>query len=39
VLADDGDVYDAERIMFMRAYLMELQRATAECVPVKGYFY
>jgi len=25
--------------MFMRAYLMQLQRATAEGVPVKGYFY
>jgi beta-glucosidase len=39
VLADDGNVYDTERIMFMRAYLTELQRATAEGVPVKGYFY
>jgi beta-glucosidase len=39
VLADDGNVYDTERIMFMRAYLTELQRATAEGVPVKGCFY
>ena len=39
VLAADGQVYDTERIMFMRAYLTELQRATAEGVPVKGYFY
>ena len=39
VLADDGNIYDTEHIMFMRAYLTELQRAAAEGVPVKGYFY
>lgn len=39
VIAKDGNVYDTERIMFMRAYLMHLQRATADGVPVKGYFY
>ncbi|HEX7116428.1 MAG TPA: GH1 family beta-glucosidase [Steroidobacter sp.] len=38
VLADDGQVYDTERIMFLRAYLTQLQRATADGVPVKGYF-
>jgi beta-glucosidase len=38
VLADDGKVYDTDRVMFLRAYLTELQRATAEGVPVKGYF-
>jgi beta-glucosidase len=38
VLADDGKVYDTDRIMFLRAYLTQLQRATADGVPVKGYF-
>jgi beta-glucosidase len=39
VLTDDGKIYDTDRIMFVRAYLTQLQRATAEGVPVKGYFY
>lgn len=38
VAADDGQVYDSDRIMFLRAYLTELQRATADGVPVSGYF-
>jgi beta-glucosidase len=38
VIADDGKVYDTDRIMFLRACLTELQRATADGVPVKGYF-
>jgi Glycosyl hydrolase family 1 len=37
-LADDGNVYDTDRIMFLRNYLTQLQRATADGVPVKGYF-
>jgi beta-glucosidase len=36
--AADGKFYDTDRIMFLRAYLTQLQRATAEGVPVKGYF-
>jgi beta-glucosidase len=38
VVAEDGKVYDTDRIMFLRACLTELQRATADGVPVKGYF-
>jgi len=38
VIADDGKVYDSDRIMFLRAYLTQLQRATADGVPVDGYF-
>jgi beta-glucosidase len=38
VIADDGNVYDSDRIMFLRAHLSELQRATADGVPVDGYF-
>jgi beta-glucosidase len=34
----DGVVYDVDRIMYLRNYLTQLQRATAEGVPVKGYF-
>lgn len=38
-LTTDNKVYDTDRITFLRNYLSELQRATAEGVPVKGYFY
>jgi beta-glucosidase len=38
-LTADNKVYDTDRITFLRNYLSELQRATAEGVPVKGYFY
>ncbi|HYI30133.1 MAG TPA: GH1 family beta-glucosidase [Bradyrhizobium sp.] len=34
----DGNVYDLDRIMYLRNYLAQLQRATAKGVPVKGYF-
>jgi beta-glucosidase len=34
----DGHVYDSDRVMYLRNYLTQLQRATAEGVPVKGYF-
>jgi len=37
-LRDDGKVYDLDRISFLRNYLTQLQRATSEGVPVKGYF-
>ena len=37
--AADGIVYDSDRIMFLRSYLTQLQRATAEGVPVRGYFH
>jgi beta-glucosidase len=39
VIADDGRIYDTDRIMYLRNYLTQLQRATAEGVPVNGYFY
>jgi len=38
VVADDGKVYDTDRIMFLRACLTQLQRATVDGVPIKGYF-
>jgi beta-glucosidase len=34
----DGNVYDSDRVMYLRNILMHLQRATAEGVPVKGNF-
>ena len=37
--AADGIVYDSDRIMFLRSYLTQLQRATSEGVPVRGYFH
>jgi Glycosyl hydrolase family 1 len=39
VVADDGKVYDSDRVMFLRACLGQLQRATADGVPVDGYFH
>lgn len=37
-LTADGKVYDLDRIMYLRNYLVQLQRATSEGVPVRGYF-
>ena len=37
-LAADASVYDLDRIMYLRNYLAQLQRATSEGVPVRGYF-
>lgn len=34
----DGKIYDTDRIMYLRNYLAQLQRATTEGVPVRGYF-
>ena len=34
----DGKIYDTDRIMYLRNYLAQLQRATSEGVPVRGYF-
>ncbi len=36
--AADGKVYDTDRVMYLRNYLEQLQRAAAEGVPVRGYF-
>ena len=37
-IAEDGRVYDSDRVMFLRACLGQLQRATSDGVPVDGYF-
>ncbi|MGJ4939384.1 GH1 family beta-glucosidase [Bradyrhizobium sp. HKCCYLS1011] len=37
-MTPDGKVHDLDRVMYLRNYLGQLQRATAEGVPVKGYF-
>ena len=37
--AHDGQVYDSDRLMFLRGCLGQLQRATSEGVPVDGHFY
>jgi beta-glucosidase len=37
-LTPDGHVYDTDRVMFLRNYLINLRRATAEGFPVRGYF-
>jgi beta-glucosidase len=34
----DGKIYDIDRIMYLRNYLTQLNRATSEGVPVDGYF-
>jgi beta-glucosidase len=38
VMSAAGTVEDTARIMFLRSHLTELQRATAEGIPVKGCF-
>ena len=38
-MSAEGRVDDSDRIMFLRNHLAHLQRATAEGVPVKGYFH
>lgn len=37
-IAPDGHVYDTDRVMYLRNYLTQLQRAVVEGIPVKGYF-
>jgi beta-glucosidase len=37
-LTPEGQVYDTDRVMYLRNYLTQLHRAVAEGVPVKGYF-
>lgn len=38
VVAPDGHIYDTDRVMFLRNYLINLHRAAAEGFPVHGYF-
>jgi beta-glucosidase len=38
-MSAEGRVDDSDRIMFLRNHLAQLQRATAEGIPVKGYFH
>ena len=38
VLTPDGQVYDTDRVMYLRNYLMNLHRAVTENFPVRGYF-
>lgn len=38
-LAPDGNVYDSDRVMYLRNCLTHLQRATADGVPVRGVFF
>ena len=37
-LTPDGHIYDTDRVMYLRNYITQLQRAVSEGVPVKGYF-
>ncbi|MDE1177749.1 MAG: GH1 family beta-glucosidase [Edaphobacter sp.] len=38
VMTPDGQVYDSDRVMYLRNYLTQLHRGVSEGVPVKGYF-
>jgi beta-glucosidase len=38
VVADDGNIYDTDRIVYLRACLTQLQRGAADGIPVNGYF-
>ncbi len=37
-LTPEGEVFDVGRVMYLRNYLMHLQRAVADGAPVRGYF-
>ncbi|WPJ95573.1 GH1 family beta-glucosidase [Coraliomargarita algicola] len=37
-LTTQGEIHDTDRITYMRSYLKEVHRATAEGIPLKGYF-
>jgi beta-glucosidase len=37
-IAQDGRIYDTDRVMYLRNYLTQLWRASADGLPVKGYF-
>jgi beta-glucosidase len=37
-IAEDGHVYDTDRVMYLRNYLTQLHRGISEGIPVKGYF-
>ena len=37
-LTPEGQVYDTDRVMYLRNYLTQLHRGVSEGVPVKGYF-
>ena len=34
----EGEVYDTDRVMYLREHFLHAQRATAERIPLKGYF-
>lgn len=36
--AADGRVYDTDRVMFLRNYMSQMQRAVADGAPLRGYF-
>ncbi|MEO6924236.1 MAG: family 1 glycosylhydrolase, partial [Bryocella sp.] len=38
VVAPDGQIYDTDRVMYLNAYMTQLQRAVSEGAPIKGYF-
>jgi beta-glucosidase len=38
VVSSDGHVYDTDRVMFLRNYFTQMQRATSDGIPLKGYF-
>ena len=38
VLTPDGHVWDTDRVMYLRNYLISLHRAATEGFPVRGYF-
>jgi beta-glucosidase len=38
VLTPDGRILDSDRVLYLRNYLTQMQRAAAEGVPIHGYF-
>jgi beta-glucosidase len=38
VVRPDGSILDTDRVMYLRNYLLQLQRGVSEGVPLRGYF-
>ncbi len=37
-MAPDGEIYDTDRVMYLRNYIANMHRAVTEGIPIKGYF-
>jgi beta-glucosidase len=38
VISPDGEIHDPDRILYLRSYLRQVQRAIEDGIPITGYF-